>query len=159
MARRAPQSNYEIVPPPRRVPLRTQVRVLFSGMLSQFGWIFFGFGLIFFWVFVPLAEFEWLFASLGGTQETVGTVTDSDETGASENETPVYVTMYKFTVDGNEYEDYSYATGTDHSAGATVPVEYATGNPGVLYKTHGGKMDLHPRQPEPGAPASHQPPT
>ena len=33
--------------PPRDVPLTVRLQVLFGGFLNQFGWLFFGFGMVF----------------------------------------------------------------------------------------------------------------
>ena len=40
-----------LVPPPREVPTGLRLMVLFGGALTQFGWVFFGFGMIFVWAF------------------------------------------------------------------------------------------------------------
>ena len=37
--------------PPRDIPFLLMLRIYFGGVFSQFGWIFFGFGLTFVWAF------------------------------------------------------------------------------------------------------------
>ena len=60
-----------LAPPPRPVPLPLRVQLLLGGFFGQFGWFFFGFGLIFFWAFAMQADLSsWLrfSGSLGSTE-------------------------------------------------------------------------------------------
>jgi len=121
-----------LVPPPRLVPVGTSLRVLFGGFLNQFGWFFFGFGLIFVWAMFPTAAWEWYFCALGGTETAAGVVTESWETGGSVNDVPVYAVSYRFsTPDGIECEDFSFQTRRDPYEGTDVTIEYAKGRPSV----------------------------
>ncbi|MCI5137665.1 MAG: hypothetical protein D3922_04445 [Candidatus Electrothrix sp. AR1] len=70
----------------REVPVTVWGNIFFGGFANQFGWIFFGFGMIFFWIFALNADVSFLLFS--GERVTVqGMVTDSRETSASVDET------------------------------------------------------------------------
>ena len=127
--------SFDISPPPRRVPPAVRTRVLFGGFLNQFGWAFFGFGMIFAWAFLPQADLS--LPTLPGrgfqsAEASEGRVSESWRTSASENDTPIFGHRYTFTgPDGKTYQGVSYATGRRVPPGETVPVEYVPGNPAV----------------------------
>ena len=120
---------------PRSVPTSVRLRVLFGGFINQFGWLFFGFGMIFFWIFVLNSDLTgWLVFS--GELETVeGVVTESRGTGASvggsdhSEGTPVYANAYRFSYDREEHSGVSYATGRKLEAGQSVKIEMPKGDP------------------------------
>jgi hypothetical protein len=120
---------------PRRVPLLVRVRVLFGGQLSQMGWFFLGFGMIFFWVFARHADLTSWTRFHGKLATAEGIVTDSRDTGASEGGskgsrgTPIYEIEFKFVVDDREYQGVSYATGRQLRARQKVTVEYVPDKP------------------------------
>ena len=124
-------------PPPRPVPLLTRLQVLFGGSTNQFGWFFFGFGMVFFWLFVCQADLTSWYRFSGRLVTVQGRVTDSSDTGASEGGskhhrgTPVYKNEFAFVVDDKEYHGASYATGRRLQTDLAVTVEYPTGKPGV----------------------------
>jgi hypothetical protein len=103
--------------------------------MNQFGWFFFGFGMIFFWLFVCRADLtSWY--RFGGRLETApGRVAGSSDTGATaggskhHRGTPIYKNKFSFLVDDREYHGASYATGYKLPAGSAVTVEYAPGQP------------------------------
>lgn len=114
--------------PPRSVSLGLWLRTVLGGWIQQFGWLFFGFGMVFFWAFGMQADVGW--GLLAGETATVqGQVTDWRKTASSENETSVYETRYRFELDGQAYTGRSYATGRYESDGSRVTVEYAINDP------------------------------
>jgi hypothetical protein len=124
--------------PPRNVPLSVRIRVLFGGFLNQFGWIFFGFGLVFVWAFTLNADLTSWYRFQGQLDITEGKVIGSKKTLFSEGEkshykdTHVYAIHYAFTAaDGTEYKDLSYITGKQFEQGQKVSVEYPQGKPQI----------------------------
>lgn len=119
---------------PREVPLSLRCRLMLGG-LAQFGWVFFGIGMIFVWIFVPAADLSF-FTVRGPLTTAEGVVTRVERTmmneggGEHNSGTPVYAYHFTYTLpQGSEYEGISYATGRRHSSGAQVKVEYAPGAP------------------------------
>ncbi len=43
--------------PPRHVPRSLRLGMLLGGFFNQLGWFIFGFGMIFYWIFVVQADF------------------------------------------------------------------------------------------------------
>jgi len=124
--------------PPRRVPFLVRCSVLFGGVLNQMGWFFFGFGLIFVWVFGFNSDVTSFFYFLKKVEITRGVITASSKTGASEGGsntsqgTPIYENYYTFsTPDGRDCQGVSYATGRQLQVGRSITIEYAKGNPSV----------------------------
>lgn len=121
---------------PRRVPWLVRVRVLLGGPFSQMGWLFFGFGLIFFWAFVCRADLTSWYRFRGPLTAAEGIVTASSDTGASEGGskhrrgTPIYKNEFKFFVNDREYHNASYAVGVKVGARHVVKVQYPQGQPG-----------------------------
>jgi hypothetical protein len=113
--------------PPRRVPTSMAVLNVFNGF-AQIGWFVFGFGMIFFWAFAGNADFS-VVTFRGDIATTSGKVTSVEETGASENESPVKAHHYQYSVAGQWLQGTSYTTGGGPSVGEEVVVEYASGNP------------------------------
>ena len=116
--------------PPRPVPMGVRLAALVGGAMTQFGWAFFGFGLVFFWALFPAAEMVSLMVFRGERETAPGTVVECKETNSKENETRVYAIHYAFTAsDGVERRGVSYATGERRLAGSAVTVEYPKGRP------------------------------
>lgn len=122
--------------PPRAVPLPVQLRVLFGGMVSQMGWLFLGFGLIFVWVFAVNVDFSGPLRLIMRQVETRGQVTAIEDTNISEGGdddspgTPIYRILYRFAGPGGRtLEGESFSVGTDLQPGDAVRVEYAASNP------------------------------
>jgi|SaaInlStandDraft_1057018.scaffolds.fasta_scaffold144041_1 hypothetical protein len=115
--------------PQRDVPLTTQVCMTFGGFLNQFGWAFFGFGLIFARIFIPMADLS--FASFSGElKEIQAEVTEVMGTNLSVNESTVMEIQYHFFDEkGEEYWGFSYKTGSTPRSGEKVTVEYPKGDP------------------------------
>jgi hypothetical protein len=122
---------------PRRVPLALALRLLFGGGSAQFGWIFFGFGLIFVWAFGLQSEATTFWKFLGPLRTAPGIVTSVDETGFSEGGgdsdpgVPVFAVSYYFTPDAGlqRVEGTSFVTGSHPKPGETVEVEYQGSRP------------------------------
>ena len=128
--RRAPVPD--LAEPPRPVPPTVRVAALFGGFFNQFGWLFFGFGMIFVWAFVPGIDFTSWYRFRGDVATTQGTVTAVRKTHMSENNVEVYEIRYAFAADdGRRYEGTSYTTGARYGEGQTVDVEYCKDDPGV----------------------------
>jgi len=117
------------IPNHRRIPLSTRMGVLFGGFKSQFGWAFFGFGLIFFWAFAMHADLSEIYFD-ENTVSTEGVAVRWQNTDASEGGVPVFQNYFRFTAkDGNEYEGISYATGIQVVNGEPLEIEYPQDKP------------------------------
>lgn len=116
--------------PPRYVPLLVKLKVLLGGFLNQFGWFFFGFGLVFVWMFTLNADLTSWCTFRGELAVAEGTVIESKETNMRVNETRVYEHKYSFIgADGLEYAGASYKTGGGLRNGQKVTIEYKPGKP------------------------------
>jgi hypothetical protein len=112
--------------------MAVRVAALFGGFVNQFGWFFFGFGMIFVWAFVPDIDFTSWYRFRGDVATTQGTVTAVRETHMRENDVGVYEIRYAFAADdGRRCEGTSYVTGTRYGEGGTVGIEYRRDDPGV----------------------------
>ena len=120
-------SSLQFTPPPRRVPLSITALNVLNG-IAQIGWFVFGFGRIFFWVFVGNADLS-IVTFRGAIERTTGKVVEVKETGASENDTPVVANHYEYSVAGQRLTGTSYTTGSRPSVGDPVTVEYKPDNP------------------------------
>jgi hypothetical protein len=109
----------------RDVPLTLRLRLLFGGAFSQFGWLFFGFGMFFVWVFLGHSEVATFWKFIGPLQRTPGVVTQVEKTGAEENDSPVYAVQYTYQPPGAQaLSGTSYVTGTEIAVDTPVTVEY-----------------------------------
>ncbi len=115
--------------PPRMVPLLVSCRLLFGGVLNQAGWLFFGFGLIFFWAFAVNSDpIEWL--DFRGEMRTVqGAITTIQDTSASEGGSSITAYHYAFEVDGVAFDGVSYDSSALASPGEGIPIQYPVGRP------------------------------
>lgn len=120
-------SSLHFTPPPRRVPPSLTILSIL-GPFSQIAWFVFGFGMIFFWVFVGHADFSAL-TFRGAIEKTIGRVTSVQETGASENRSRVMASHYEYSVAGQRFTGTSYTTGSSPAEGDSVTVEYKQGQP------------------------------
>lgn len=113
----------------RPIPLGLRLKILFGGFSSQFGWIFFGFGMIFVLVFVTNIDFSDFY--LGeGSPTAQGKVTKVFATNSSVNKRTVFACEYEFTApNGQKIQATSYTTGRLPNEGDTVDVEYLTNKP------------------------------
>ncbi|MDH4240860.1 MAG: DUF3592 domain-containing protein, partial [Phycisphaerae bacterium] len=122
--------------PPRDVPILVRLRVLFGGFLNQFGWIFFGFGLVFVWAFTVNADLTSWYRFRGQIDTAQGKVLYSKKTrfsvGGSKHSrgTPVYAIHYAFTgPKATEYTGVSFNTGRQFDEGQTGVIEHPQDHP------------------------------
>jgi hypothetical protein len=112
-----------------RIPITVMIQLLCGGFINQFGWLFFGFGMIFVWIFVGNMDFSFL-TFHGQKDFAQGTIISVRETGASVNEEPVLEHYFSFSDrDGVNYENVSYSTGDEYPEGSEVTIEYLVRNP------------------------------
>lgn len=125
-------ADFDLAKPPRPVGPTLTVRVMFGGVMSQLGWIFLGFGLIFVALFQPGAGMA---AAVHFSRDLAtgnGTVTDWRKLNLSINDTPVYETSYEFEPgDGSRYAGASYQTGRHRNQGDAVAIEYRANDPTI----------------------------
>lgn len=126
-----------LAPPPRPVPAALRLQLLFGGFLNQFGWFFFGFGLIFFWAFAMQSDFTSWLRFKGPLESEQGSVTGCRDTrysvGGSKGHrgTPIYANDYRFSSGGADYGGTSFATGRCVATGMQVTVEFPAGKPAL----------------------------
>ena len=122
-------------PRPKAPPL-AELRVVFGGFASQFGWLLAGVGMIFVWAFVPYADLAGAYRFRGGLATAQGAIDDTRPTrfssgllGCGEG-TPIFANFYTFAApDGRNRAGTSYAVGTRLTRGSTVTIEYLPGDP------------------------------
>ena len=119
--------RFQVLGPPRQIPLRVRLRLLSGGFLNQFGWFFFGFGMIFYWGFYLNADLTSWLIFRGEVQTASGQVVRCEATNASENDIRVYVLDYEFEWDGETRRGTSYSTGGIRTKGDPVKVEFPEG--------------------------------
>lgn len=126
-------SKFNLIAPPRGVPWPVQASVLFGSFSSQFGWLFFGFGMIFVWPFGFFSALNAAYFWVGTLETTAGTVAAVTATNASEGDVPVYANQYLFRVEQleAEYRGESYTTGAQFAVGDSVTVEYLRNRPEI----------------------------
>jgi len=123
------QSNpTSLAAPPRHVPLSLRILNFFNAP-AQFGWIFFGFGMIFFWAFALNGDYSFI-NFRGPLASGKGRVTSVVDTSASENKSRVRASHYEYSVAGKTLSGTSYSTGAAPAEGDEVTVEYSPDNPG-----------------------------
>jgi hypothetical protein len=113
----------------RKIPTSVWINIFFGGFANQFGWIFFGFGMVFFWIFAVNADTSFLLF-FGERVTAQGIITDSRDTNVSINEKTIYENHYTFVDDrGKKVQDLSYSTGRWLKEGTLVTVEYPAEKP------------------------------
>lgn len=116
--------------PPRTVSLLVRMKLMLGGFSNQFGWLFFGFGLMFVWVFGGSAALYNTAFFSGELTVTKGTVTSVVETNVAINEKQVYAYNYSYTVDGESYTGNTRAFGGRFQVNNTVDIEYVVSDHG-----------------------------
>src|SRR5215471_12392876 len=103
--------------PPRDVHPLVTAQMMLGGPLSQVGWLIFGFGSIFFWMFAWKADVTgWRFRD-AATARVRGDALECRDTkyyvGGSRGSrgTPVYANRYRYAINGEPFTGVSYATG------------------------------------------------
>lgn len=116
----------------RQLSLLTQIKVLFGGVMVQFGAAFFWFGLILSSFFVLESELVNWFKFDGAWLPTTGIFQEVSETNASVNEQPVYQFHFSYNVNGQSYQGYSSGVSMPaaYDIGSEVPIEFKEGNVG-----------------------------
>ena len=116
-------------PAPRSLAPLFTVRVLFSGWVGQFGWLFCAFGMLFVAVFDPASSIKEWFAFRGEIHTAEGVATGYDQTNMTINDVRVFETGYRFSMpDGREITDVSFSNGSWMEPGDFVIVEYVDGD-------------------------------
>ncbi|RMG26197.1 MAG: DUF3592 domain-containing protein [Bacteroidetes bacterium] len=126
--------------PPRSLPLPSLLILLFSGFYALFGWLFWGMGMIFFWIFFMNSEIIHLpaFAEWEPGQAIIQQV---EETNAQENEADIYRYIYRYVVDADTFTGRSYVTGWLRAAGEKVEIEYQKDRPSIS-RIRGGRTEM-----------------
>jgi hypothetical protein len=114
-------------PPPRHVPLSLRILNWFNGP-ALVGWVFFAFGMIFFWAFAGNADLSFI-TFRGAHQRAMGKVTSVETSSASVNRQHVMKNHYEFSVAGAPVRGTSYSTGSSVSEGDDVTIEYDPADP------------------------------
>ena len=112
-------------PAPRALAPAFVIRVLFSGFVGQFGWVFCAFGMLFVTIFDPAASVREMLAFRGDLRTAEGVVTGYEATNMKLNDSRVFEVGYRFSApDGSEVLGNSYSTGSGREPGTAVIVEY-----------------------------------
>lgn len=138
-------SYFNLVSPPRQIPALLRVQVLFGGFINQFGWGFFGFGLIFLLGFGLFVDWTQPLFALGQVETAPGVILAVESTGSTVNDVPVYAYTYNFRVERQEtvYQGEAYANGRQFETGWDVTVEYLADNPEIS-RIHGTRHGIFP---------------
>lgn len=111
----------------RYIPLSIKILSYFRGFSSQFGWIFFGFGMLFVWFFVFNADLSSIFPKKYDSK-TSGFVIDSIPTSMSENSRRIYKITFRFTDrNGKEHISSSFQN-SPLQYNKKVQIVYKSGN-------------------------------
>lgn len=125
---------------PRQVPWSTRLTALFGSGLQSFGWLFFGFGMIFVFVFVGSVDVSSFFKFRGTLENAEGVILSSEKTNYSEGGsgrrsgtrrkgTPIYRHDYTYEVNGVTQQGVSYSKGGALAVGQKVKIEFPQGQP------------------------------
>ncbi|HEY3298406.1 MAG TPA: hypothetical protein VGK34_07090 [Armatimonadota bacterium] len=126
-AKYAPPAIY-LPPPPRSVPWYIALSAIFGKGVTQFGWVFFGFGLIFVWIFSAQTDFSrpifW-----GGVDVVQGRILTTAGTNVSMNHSAIYGFTYSYRdAQGMEQKGKSYTAWQRYNPGEQCTVEIAKWN-------------------------------
>jgi hypothetical protein len=116
--------------PPRSINLFTRMAILLGGVIQQMGWAFFGFGMLFFWIFVMNSEARYLLAFDGKWVETNGVLKNIAPTGSTVNDRRIYAYSFTFISKSGMQEGICYDSYRSEyqKPNQTVHVEYKEGN-------------------------------
>jgi len=132
--------------PPRAVPVSVRLRLLLGGFNNQFGWLFFGFGMVFVWLFGGSDALHNLAFFHGKLATVQGTITAVVKTNFSINDSPVYEYQYTYSVDGISCQGATKAFGDKFQDHDHVTIEYAVSDhtrsriQGLSINTGGGLL-------------------
>jgi len=110
--------------PPRHVPMSVRLRMRCGGFASQFGWLFFGFGMVFVWVFGGATALHNLVFFSGELASAEATVTEIAETNVEINDREVYRYVYSYEVEGRTYTGATKGFGGRYQVDDTANIEY-----------------------------------
>lgn len=130
----SPQSRHLRQPPPRHLPLLSQLSILLGGFLNTFGWLFLTFGSIFVWTFGYNSEIKYIFEPpIEKWQTAVGVIINAEPTNSSVNNQKVWKYDFQLYVNEKAYSGTSYTLAKRFSEGAEIPVLYLPDNPSKAY--------------------------
>ena len=115
--------------PPREIDLFTQSTIIFGGILNQIGWVFLGFGLIFFWVVEDVSGFENIFINTKHWEEISGTIDQVSGTNTTVNGETIFQYIYSFKLDRGIYAGQSFTTGRQFDKQDDVTILFNFNNP------------------------------
>jgi hypothetical protein len=130
------EAHFPLAPPPRPVPFLLRAQVLFGGVFSFIGWVFFTLGMGFAVAFGSMADVTSWYHFRDPVPTATGRLLEVAETSASENEVRIYAYRYTFEAEGRTHHGVSYLPGRRHEPGEPVVIEYVEGNP-VLSRLRG----------------------
>ncbi|MCP4133983.1 MAG: hypothetical protein GY754_23635 [bacterium] len=126
----------------RTVPFPLKLIQLFGGVLNQFGWIFFTFGMIFVWAFALNVDFSFLYYNIADIEYTQGKLEKAEGTNSYINDEQVLKYTYTFTgPNGKELQAESYSTKMFPPEKMDVTIEYPVGKPGYS-RVRGMRRDM-----------------
>jgi len=120
--------------PPRKIPFDLSIMLILGNFMAKLGFFFFGFGLIFVWIFGINADYTSWYKFRSGIDEVPGMIKKCEKTGFSEGRgsssssqgSPVYKYSYSYTdKNGLGHEGISYSTKNYNR----VSIQYLKNNP------------------------------
>jgi hypothetical protein len=136
--------------PPRSVPLLMRLQMVFGGTSNQLGWLFFGFGLLFFSAFGWYADLTSMIYFRGELAQVKGVITSSRNTGyvtggsKRSKGRSIYEQHYSFTAaDGKQYQGVSYEDINGSRSGYEALIEYRPSNPNIS-RVYGNRKNILP---------------
>lgn len=115
---------------------RAELRVLFGGFASQFGWLLVGVGMVLVWEFVPYADLASVYKFRGRLATVRGAIDGSRHTRFTSGllgrggPTPIFANFFTFPApDGQYRRGTSYAVGTKLAMGSSATIEYLPDDP------------------------------
>ena len=110
--------------PPRHLSLYSQAVLLCSGLYSTIGWIFLGFGMIFFWIFTyNSAAMLWLSPKVDW-EHAQGIIVKIANTNAYENEEDIYSLNYTYFANGQKHTGKGYMMDDDLLEGDEIAIQF-----------------------------------
>jgi hypothetical protein len=114
----------------RTTPPFAYLKLILASDLSQPGWLLFGFGMIFVWIFGIKGDYRDAVLFLGSRDSAVGTITRVEEGFGEENESEIWAFSYSFVgPEGNQYPGLCYSAWHRFKVGEQVTVEFPAGKP------------------------------
>ncbi len=117
--------------PPRSVPWSLHLSALFGGFHNQFGWLFFGFGMLSYWIFGANADLSGPFFTFTPVETAPGVILGVEGTSASNNDMPVFRIHFTYSARGRVVDGIAYASGYVPNQDARVTVEMLRWDPTV----------------------------